>query len=74
MKRRDMKYVISALQAAKPMLEIKVSDLDKDEFLLNTPGLTFDLRKGLSGGRPMQRIILQSKQLLRWEIREKRFG
>jgi putative DNA primase/helicase len=51
MKRRDMKYVISALQAAKPMLEIKVSDLDKDEFLLNTPGLTFDLRKGLSGGR-----------------------
>lgn len=24
--------------AAKPMLEIKVSDLDKDEFLLNTPG------------------------------------
>ncbi|AHM57661.1 hypothetical protein EAL2_808p01560 (plasmid) [Peptoclostridium acidaminophilum DSM 3953] len=51
MKRRDMKYVISALQAAKPMLEIKVSDLDKDEFLLNTPGVTFDLRKGLAGGR-----------------------
>lgn len=51
MKRRDMKYVISALQAAKPMLEIKVSDLDKDEFLLNTPVVTFDLRKGLTGGR-----------------------
>lgn len=51
MKRRDMRYVISALQAAKPMLEIKVSDLDKDEFLLNTPGATFDLRKGLAGGR-----------------------
>lgn len=51
MKRRDMKYVISALQAAKPMLEIKVSDLDKDEFLLNTPGVTFDLRKGIAGGR-----------------------
>lgn len=51
MKRRDMRYVISALQAAKPMLEIKVSDLDKDEFLLNTPGVTYDLRKGLAGGR-----------------------
>lgn len=51
MKRRDMKYVISALQAAKPMLEIKISDLDKDEFLLNTPGVTYDLRKGLAGGR-----------------------
>ena len=37
MKRRDMKYIVSALQAAKPMLEISVSDLDKDGFLLNTP-------------------------------------
>ena len=35
MKRRDMKYVVSALQAAKPMLEISVSDLDRDGFLLN---------------------------------------
>ena len=54
MKRRDMKYIISALQAAKPMLEIKVSDLDKDEFLLNTPGVTYDLRKGMAGGRAPQ--------------------
>ena len=30
MKRRDMKYVVSALQAAKPMLEISVSDLDRE--------------------------------------------
>ena len=35
MKRRDMKYVVSALQAAKPMLAIEVSDLDKDDYLLN---------------------------------------
>ncbi|QHQ62671.1 DNA primase [Anaerocolumna sedimenticola] len=49
MKRRDMKYVMSALQAAKPMLSINVSDLDKDEFLLNTPGATYHLRDGLSG-------------------------
>lgn len=48
LKRRDMKYVTSALQAAKPMLAISVSDLDKDEFLLNTPGATYHLRDGLS--------------------------
>ena len=46
LKRRDMKYVIAALQAAKPMLQISVTDLDKDEFLLNTPGATIDLKTG----------------------------
>lgn len=49
LKRRDMKYVTSALQAAKPMLAISVSDLDRDEFLLNTPGATYNLKDGLSG-------------------------
>ena len=49
MKRRDMKYVVSALQAAKPMLEISVSDLDKDGFLLNTPDGTYYLPDGLEG-------------------------
>lgn len=51
MKRRDMKYVVSALQAAKPMLEISVSDLDKDGFLLNTPDGTYYLPDGLEGRR-----------------------
>lgn len=51
MKRRDMKYVVSALQAAKPMLEISVSDLDKDGFLLNTPDGTYYLPDGLAGKR-----------------------
>ena len=51
MKRRDMKYVVSALQAAKPMLEIGVSDLDKDGFLLNTPDGTYYLPDGLEGKR-----------------------
>ena len=51
MKRRDMKYVVSALQAAKPMLEISVSDLDKDGFLLNTPEGTYYLPDGLDGKR-----------------------
>ena len=48
-KRRDMKYVLSALQAARPMLEIKVDDLDHDAFLLNTPDGAYDLRLGLAG-------------------------
>ena len=51
MKRRDMKYIVSALQAAKPMLEISVSDLDKDGFLLNTPDGTYYLPDGLDGRR-----------------------
>lgn len=48
LKRRDMKYVMAALQAAKPMLQHSVSELDKDEFLLNTPGATIDLKTGES--------------------------
>ena len=46
LKRRDMKYVISALQAAKPMLWQKVTMLDRDPFLLNCPGITVNLRDG----------------------------
>ena len=48
MKRRDMKYVTSALMAAKPMLGIELGELDENEFLLNVPGATFDLRDASS--------------------------
>ncbi len=51
MKRRDIKYVTAALQLAKPKLERDISELDKDGFLLNTPGGTYDLNKGLEGVR-----------------------
>ena len=44
MKRRDMKYITSALQAAKPMLLRDIKDFDSQEFLLNTPAATYDLR------------------------------
>ncbi|MEG0722023.1 MAG: phage/plasmid primase, P4 family, partial [Lachnospiraceae bacterium] len=37
---------------AKPMLSISVSDLDKDENLLNTPVATYNLKKGLDGEQP----------------------
>ncbi len=49
MKRRDMKYVLSALQAAKPMLLRQISEFDSNEFLLNTPAATYDLRYGIVG-------------------------
>ena len=52
MKRRDYKYITSALNVAKSMLTIKVSDLDKDPNLLNTPRATYDLEKGVAGEQP----------------------
>lgn len=48
MKRRDMKFVTSALQAAKPMLLKKIADFDSQEFLLNAPDATYDLQDGSS--------------------------
>jgi len=61
MKRRDMKYVKAALEAAKPLLEINTEDLDADPFLLNTPAGTYDLRKGLSGIKPHDPLDLITK-------------
>ena len=49
MKRRDMNYILSALAAAKPMVQKEVADLDRDPFLLNTPDATYDLRYGMAG-------------------------
>lgn len=46
-KRRDSKYIASALKEARPMLEIEQKFLDADEFLLNCPSGTIDLRKGI---------------------------
>ena len=45
-KRRDSKDIAASLKEARPMLEIRQSDLDTDEFLLNTPKGTYDLRLG----------------------------
>lgn len=46
--RRDSRRIASGLKEAQPMLEIELKELDSDEFLLNTPSCTYDLRKGLS--------------------------
>ncbi len=49
--RRNFNNIKATLDVAKPDLRIPLSYLDKDEFLLNTPGVTYDLRKGMHGGR-----------------------
>ena len=54
MRRRDMNYILSALAAAKPMVQLEVSDLDKDLFLLNTPDATYDLRSGIDGAQAQE--------------------
>ena len=50
-KRRDYKYIVSTLNAAKPMLAINVSELDKNPFLINTPQSTINMEKGMAGAR-----------------------
>jgi len=50
-KRRDSKYISAALKESHPMLEIDQRQLDSDEFLLNTPTSTYDLRLGLVSAR-----------------------
>lgn len=62
MKRRDMKYVAAALQAAKPMVLIEVQDLDRDAFLLNVPGATYDLQEGIASKRESRAGDLITKQ------------
>ena len=51
MKRRDFKYIQSALLAVKPMIEVEVQDIDSRGFLLNCPDGTYDLRYGMNGRR-----------------------
>lgn len=46
-KRRDTKNISATLKEARPMLEMEQRNLDADEFMLNTPSLTYDLRQGL---------------------------
>lgn len=57
MKRRDMKYITSALQAAKPMLLRDIKDFDSQEFLMNTPAATYDLRTGTSSEHSADDLI-----------------
>lgn len=51
-KRRDTKNIAATLKEARPMLEVEQRNLDADEFMLNTPTLTYDLRQGIKS--PME--------------------
>ncbi|MGN1457467.1 MAG: phage/plasmid primase, P4 family [Acutalibacteraceae bacterium] len=61
MKHRDYRYVTSALNLAKSMLTINVSELDKDPVLLNTPKATYNLEKGMAGEQPHNPLDLITK-------------
>ncbi len=45
-KRGDTRTIHATTKEAMPMLEIEQKELDQDEFLLNTPSCTIDLRTG----------------------------
>ena len=45
-KRGDTRAIHATLKESKPMLEIDQRELDTDEFLLNTPSFTVDLKTG----------------------------
>lgn len=51
LKMRESKKIKATLTESKPMVEINHMDLDKDEFLLNTPNATYDLRLGIEGAK-----------------------
>lgn len=51
MKRRDYRYIMATHNTAKPMLAIDISELDKNDMLLNTPDATYNLKCGLSGSQ-----------------------
>lgn len=51
MKRRDFKYIQSAMLAVRPMVEVETKDVDSRGFLLNCPDGTYDLRVGIESRR-----------------------
>lgn len=52
MKRRDMKFITSAMNVAKALLNHSINDMDQNPNLLNTPEGTYDLSKGMEGVQP----------------------
>ncbi|MBU0278729.1 phage/plasmid primase, P4 family [Gemella sp. zg-1178] len=60
-KRRDSKYIWSALKEVHPMIQIAPVDLDTNEFLLNTPKGTINLQNGsLQAHNPSNFITKQT--------------
>lgn len=42
---------MSSMNQAKPLILMDIKELDANEFLLNTPEATYDLRFGLAGAK-----------------------
>ena len=49
MGRRNIKYIRSAMEAAKPMVGVELEELNADPLLLNTPQASYRLVDGLEG-------------------------
>ena len=61
MKYRNVRSMTNALDAAKPLLLHSPDELDRNPMLLNTPGGTYDLTKGLDGWKPTDPADLLTK-------------
>ena len=64
LKRRDSKYVTAAMKEWMPLCEVSIEDLNRDEFLLNTPSATYDLRYGWSRPGEHKAADLITKQTM----------
>ncbi len=51
LQRRNMKHVMPAMAALKPMVSIEIDQLNHDPLLLNTPSASYNLREGMAGRR-----------------------
>ena len=61
MKYRNVRNMTNALEAAKPLVLHNPDELDRNPMLLNTPGGTYDLTKGLDGWKPTDPADLLTK-------------
>ena len=64
LKRRDSNYVTAAMKEWMPLCEVSIVDLNRDEFLLNTPSATYDLRYGWSRPEDHKATDLITKQTM----------
>ena len=62
MKHRDYRYIQSTVNTVRPMVRIGTDELDSDGFLLNTPGMTIDLRKDITEAHYPEPMDLITKQ------------
>ncbi|OKL46987.1 DNA primase [Boudabousia liubingyangii] len=59
---RGDRGIQAAMRQARSLVLIDPEDLDKDPYMFNTPGGTYDLREGLSSLRPHDPFDLLTKQ------------